>query len=59
METNCETMKLAALALSRLASRLDEKQSDLFVAELQRFDNFEQVIKEITKMISRERLMNR
>jgi len=41
METNSETMKLASLALSRLASRLDEKNSDFFVAELQRFDNFD------------------
>lgn len=41
METNSETMKLAALALSRLASRLDGRHCDLFVSELQQFDNFD------------------
>ena len=54
MNTNSETMKLAACALSRLASRLEERHCDLFVQELQSFDNFEYVIKEIAKITNKE-----
>lgn len=38
-----ETLKMAALALSRLAARLDEYNCGAFVAQIKKFKEYEQV----------------
>jgi len=53
-----ETVKLAALALSRLSSRFDaskkEIRQDLYIKELEDFDNFEYVMAQIRAIISKD-----
>jgi hypothetical protein len=53
-----ETVKLAALALSRLSSRFDaskkEIRQDLYIKELEEFDNFEYVMAQIRAIISKD-----
>mmetsp|Transcript_20951 Transcript_20951/g.32461 ORF Transcript_20951/g.32461 Transcript_20951/m.32461 type:complete len:161 (+) Transcript_20951:4242-4724(+) len=44
---NQETLRLAALALSRLAARLDEHNSDLFIKNLKEFKEFSTVVENI------------
>jgi len=50
--SNMETVKLAALALSRLASRFDEKvlNCEFFIEQLKNFDNFDWVIENISAL---------
>lgn len=42
-----ETLRLAALALSRLAARLDDNNSDLFIKNLKEFKEFNSVVDNI------------
>jgi len=44
---DAETLRLAALALSRIAARLDEKNCSLFISNLHEFEDFKQVIENI------------
>lgn len=46
-QKNQETLRLAALALSRLAARLDENNSDLFIKNLKEFKEFNTVVENI------------
>lgn len=46
-QKNQETLRLAALALSRLAARLDESNSDLFIKNLKEFKEFNTVVENI------------
>ena len=46
-QKNQETLRLAALALSRLAARLDEYNSDLFIKNLKEFKEFNTVVENI------------
>ena len=48
-EDNQETLRLAALALSRLAARLDEYNSDLFIKNLKEFREFNTVVENINR----------
>ena len=44
---NSETLRLAALALSRLAARLDDNNSELFIKNLKEFKDFNLVVENI------------
>jgi hypothetical protein len=46
-QTNQETLRLSSLALSRLAARLDEHNSSLFIQNLKEFEEFHQVVETI------------
>ena len=52
------TIKLATIALSRLASKFDAQniRSNLYIEQLKDFDNFEFIIKYITSVNSAEKL---
>ena len=45
-----ETLKLSALALSRLAARLDEYNSEFFISGLKKFKDFETVVENVNKI---------
>ena len=52
-ERNPETVKLAALAMSRLSSRFDpEKNTELYIKELKDFDHFEYIMQQIKNIAS-------
>ena len=55
-----ESIKLAALALSRLSSRFDPKNnnSNLYIEELEKFDNFEYVMNKIKEMIKNDLVLD-
>ena len=44
-----DTLKLSALALSRLAARLDDQNSEFFIQNLREFKDFDIVVENINK----------
>ena len=48
-QTNQETLRLSSLALSRLAARLDDNNSVLFIKNLKEIKEFNQVVKNINE----------
>ena len=55
---NQETLRLAALALSRLAARLDDENSDLFIKNLKEFKEFNAVVDNINSQHQKVNEMN-
>eukprot|EP00347_Sterkiella_histriomuscorum_P023636 403333912 len=53
---NKETLKMSALALSRLAARLDEYNSEYFILNLKNFKDFDVVVDNINKMVNNEQM---